>query len=96
MAEQQGTFDSNAFKQLMAIRFADDWLYQACIRSEIRRAMEANGGLSHPPDPELLNVSMSNGLELIRSRFQLGKASISCSFPCRRLFEIAVDIKPCT
>lgn len=38
LALKNGTFNEQAFKKLIAIRFLDDWAYQANIRKAVREA----------------------------------------------------------
>lgn len=38
LALKKGTFNANAYKHLMAVRFLDDWAYQANIRKAVREA----------------------------------------------------------
>lgn len=92
MAERQNTFNAQAFCQLMLIRLADDWLYQADVRHTVRQSMNGNAH-RQAPDEALLNVLMADGLFLLKNRLGLEKQSVHCRYPCQRTFEIEVTLK---
>jgi hypothetical protein len=90
-AEENRTFDAEAFCKLMLIRLADDWLYQSDVRYGVRRSM--NGSAKRGvPDEKLLNVLMADGLFLLKSRFGLESQTIKCHYPCQRTFEVEIGI----
>jgi len=86
-AEQTETFNKQAFRELMVIRWVDDWLYQAQWRQKIRQ--ETGGQL---PDTQRLNALISLELALIQQRFKLNDYQVHLGFPCGRLFEIEVQL----
>jgi len=90
-AEENKTFDAEAFCKLMLIRLADDWLYQADVRYGVRRSMNGSAKVA-VPDEKLLNVLMADGLFLLKSRFGLEAQSIKCHYPCQRTFEVEIGI----
>lgn len=91
MAEQNRTFNPEAFCRLMLVRLADDWLYQADVRQVIRGMMN---GRAHreAPDETLLNIQMADGLNLLKTRLGLEGRNIHCRFPCNRTFEVEIGI----
>lgn len=92
MAERQNCFNARAFCELMLIRLADDWLYQAEVRQTVRQTM--NGAAKNGvPDETLLNVLMADGLFLLKNRLGLEKQTVHCRYPCQRTFEIEVGLK---
>lgn len=92
MAERHQCFDAKAFCELMLIRLADDWLYQADVRQTVRQTM--NGSTQNAvPDEKLLNVLMADGLFLLKNRLGLEKQNVHCRYPCQRTFEIEVGLK---
>lgn len=92
MAEANRSFNAEAFCQLMLIRLADDWLYQADVRQTVRGLMNgtAKKGI---PDENLLNVLMADGVSLLKQRLGLESKTIHCKYPCQRTFEVEIGIR---
>ena len=98
LAERQESFHIGEFCRLMLIRLADDWLYQADVRSVVRRelAMAGHSSGSLPAaslDEARLNVHMADGLFLLKSRLGLEDTAIRCYYPCGRTFEVGIQIQ---
>lgn len=91
-AEENKSFDAEAFCKLMLIRLADDWLYQANVRYGVRQSMKSMAKIGKP-DEKFLNVLMSDGLFLLKSRLGLENLAIQCHYPCERTFEVEIGIR---
>jgi hypothetical protein len=96
-AEKQHCFDGLAFKQLLFLRLADDWLYQSQVRTQLRQKLAYDFGAIEqlgPSEAETLNTLMDGGLKQLKSLLQLQQQALYCRFPCKRSFEIQVDLLP--
>ncbi len=79
-AKNKGVFQPAAFKRLQAVRFLDDWAYQANIRQQLSC-----------PDVMLLTKEMKFYEEKIKKGLNIDfKAEYS--FPWNRLFEVEIGI----
>ncbi|MGE0200814.1 MAG: DUF4127 family protein [Candidatus Melainabacteria bacterium] len=88
MAEQAETFQIDRYREMLATRLADDWLYQSTVRTALRA--------QHPgqlPSVAALSEAMHTGLALIRQRLKLLDYTVQLDFPCARTFEIAVSFQ---
>ena len=74
------TYDDEAFKKLQAIRFLDDWAYQANVRGQI----------SEPCDIKNLMVPYEN---IVFNALQFFPKNVSYTFPWNRKFEVEVHIE---
>jgi hypothetical protein len=92
MAEENACFHPEAFCQLLLIRLADDWLYQADVRSVVRGMMNGTAKTG-TPDENLLNVLMADGLALLKQRLGLENRTVHCSYPCKRTFEVEIGVR---
>lgn len=73
-------YNPDAFKKLQAVRFLDDWAYQA----NVRQTLES-------PDIEAVNAGMVNYEKIVE--LILGtKISAKYSYPWDRLFEVEVEL----
>lgn len=87
LALKNGNFNVSAFKHLMAVRFLDDWAYQANIRKAVREAA---------PDFEnalKLNIPEFERFEEKISKFLDFNFNAEYSLPWKRSFEIEINIK---
>lgn len=89
LAENEKRFNAAEFRKLMLIRLADDWLYQADVRSTVRASQNGHA----VPDEKLLNVLMADGLGLLKARLGLENQTVHCRFPCARTFEVEIGLK---
>lgn len=87
LALKHGTFNENAFKKLMAIRFLDDWAYQANIRKSVRE--------SNTDFEEALNTNLESFVRFenkLKSFLDMDfKAKYS--LPWKRSFEIEIFLE---
>lgn len=86
-AEVEGSFNSTYFEQLLAIRLADDVLYQGNIRQQIRTL---------PPEQQLnvtqLNTLLAPELSTLEQLVGLKNQTLVAHFPCNRTFEVAFNL----
>lgn len=95
LAEKNGTFNLDIFKEALLVRFADDWLYQAIVRKSVRKTFPPDKPL--PEDAQaLLNKLMSMELPHLQERLELEDKSVNVSFPCSRTFEIEIKLEETT
>lgn len=85
-------------KQLLAIRYLDDWAYQANIRKELYRTIlnpqQGNDEFLNGLESEL-TVALKKETNLFASNYLwVQPDSIKVSFPWNRMFEIRVGIEP--
>lgn len=73
-------YDDNAFKRLQAVRFLDDWAYQANVRQELSG-----------PDLAQLKAKMKPYEEKVFKMLNLN-GTVEYKFPWNRLFEIEVKL----
>jgi hypothetical protein len=86
-AEVEGSFNLSYFQQLLAIRLADDIIYQAKVRQQLRIL---------PPEQQL-NVSLLNKLlaadvAIIQQQIDLKTHGLVAHFPCNRTFEVGFTL----
>lgn len=79
-ALQSGGYDETAFKKFEAVRFLDDWAYQANIRQELTE-----------PNPELLKIKMTEYENSIKKYLGIN-FNTKYSFPWDRLFEVKIEL----
>lgn len=93
-AERNKRFNALAFKQLLLLRLADDWLYQSQVRSQFRQSQGYRFGepeVQTPADETTLNTLMNDGLNKLKALLHLNGQALHCRFPCGRSFEIELD-----
>lgn len=73
-------YNPDAFKKLQAVRFLDDWAYQA----NVRQTLES-------PDIKALSAGMVNYEKIVELVLDT-KISAKYSFPWNRLFEVEVEL----
>lgn len=73
-------YNPDAFKKLQAVRFLDDWAYQA----NVRQTLES-------PDIKALSAGMVNYEKIVELALDT-KISAKYSFPWNRLFEVEVEL----
>lgn len=78
--------DEAAFKKVQAIRFLDDWAYQANVRKKLKSYLEYISVLD-------LKNEMINYETAVKNYLGLEFSDIDYSYPWNRFFEIEVDIK---
>ncbi len=84
-AQRYDRLNDEARRRLLMKRLLDDWIYQSDVRLKLRRKFP-----ELPPESEL-NTEMQEGMERLLPMFRLNQMP-SFSFPCNRLFEIAVNL----
>lgn len=86
LARKNGTFNLNAYKHLMAVRFLDDWAYQANIRKAVREGYtDFEAGLNlHVDDFKRFEDKISNFLDF--------SFRVKYSLPWKRSFEIEIEL----
>lgn len=87
LALKSGTFNKDAFKRLMAVRFLDDWAYQANIRKAVRE-----GGLDFE-EALNLNIAEFKHYEEKISKFLEFEFEAEYFLPWKRSFEIEICLK---
>jgi len=86
LAKKKGLFNLNAFKRLMAVRFLDDWAYQANIRKAVREGyLDFEEGLN-------ANIVEFKHYEEKISKFLDFEFEAKYSLPWKRSFEIEVKL----
>ena len=86
-AEVEEAFNATCFQQLLAIRLADDVMYQSKVRAALRKLSDAEA-LSTP----LANELLAFDLEIIKSKVGLPLQTLDAYFPCNRTFEIGFAV----
>lgn len=84
-------------KQLLAVRYLDDWAYQANIRTKLyqevvypQKGNEEEIALMEPD----LTRKLTKEMQLFSTKYRLlSSGNISVSFPWDRMFEIRVEVK---
>ena len=79
-AKQEHSFVSEAFKKLEAVRFLDDWAYQANVRQELEF-----------PDITLLKNKMGKYENIIKDKLDMD-FNANYSYPWNRLFEVEIEL----
>ena len=82
IAERNGYFDENKFKELMFVRFIDDWAYQANIRQMLRCGDKRS--CSELFEPYIIKIAHFLGMREPDTAFY---------FPWNRTFEIGIVLK---
>ena len=72
-------YDDSAFKKLQAVRFLDDWAYQANVRQQLEE-----------PDVEKIKAKMRPFETIISQQLEI-KVDAKYTFPWHRLFEVEVN-----
>lgn len=78
--------DDIARRKLLFKRLLDDWYYQANVRFGLRQRLE---GI---PDESVLKTEMDRGSDILTKLLHLTDIYPAYSFPCNRLFEIAIEL----
>ena len=91
------TMDAAGHKQMLAVRYLDDWAYQANIRGELyREAVYPQQGKEEdvsPLEPEL-TANLKKKMQLFAARYMwFSPDKIEVLFPWNRMFEIKAEIK---
>lgn len=73
-------YNENAFKRLQAVRFLDDWAYQANVRQELEK-----------PEIKYLTDKMKHFENTVFEKLDYN-SNVSYSFPWNRLFEVEVEL----
>ena len=71
-------YNDLAFKKLQAIRFLDDWVYQANIRSKIE-------------NPSDISELMKAYELVVFNKLELSRTLVKYTFPWNRIFEIEIS-----
>lgn len=91
------SMSNNARKQLLAVRYLDDWAYQANIRPEIYLSLpdSLDYGLKYlsQPTPEALELTQKKLQTFAAKHLWISPKAIRVDFPWNRLFEIEVMVK---
>lgn len=85
-AKKNSTFNLNAYKHLMAVRFLDDWAYQANIRKQVRE------GYTDFEEGLRANISEFQRFEDKIAKFLNFKFKTKYFLPWKRSFEIEVEL----
>ena len=80
IAEQNKSFDKEAFKKCLLVRFLDDYAYQAKIRHFKVTEQE-------------LNNKMKNYIQTFSQVLCLNDINVNCSLPWNRSFEVEIEIR---
>jgi len=89
-AVNNGSLNTEGFKQALAIRLLDDGVYQ----SKVRRNFPADRALNDD-DANQLQILMTPWAEKILNWVGLSNYQATFTFPCQRRFEMEVTISPC-
>lgn len=73
-------YNENSFKRLQAVRFLDDWAYQANVRQELKK-----------PELKILAENMKPYESEVFEKLDYN-SNVSYSFPWNRLFEVEVEL----
>ena len=79
-AKNSGKFNEKSFKNLQAIRFLDDWAYQANVRQKLSE-----------PDCKKIKLFMTEYEKVVRT-FLNWDFKAKYSFPWNRLFEVKIEL----
>ena len=77
--------DEAAFKKVQAVRFLDDWAYQANVRKDLKSRFDK-------PDIEALNALMQPFEKTLQEKTGLDLTTTKYSYPWNRFFEIEVSV----
>lgn len=94
-----GAMTDNDRKRLLAVRYLDDWAYQANIRSQLYREVlyPQNGNLVYLNDLEPVLTDRANEKMTLFARQNLADLPVQklkVSFPWNRMFELHIEIEP--
>ena len=81
-ANKNSCFDKNAFLKLIALRFLDDWAYQANLRQKLRKNADFN-----------LKTAYFDYINKVEDFLGIDIFDFSFYFPWDRTFEIGLDFK---
>ncbi|HEY3426733.1 MAG TPA: DUF4127 family protein [Negativicutes bacterium] len=85
-------------KQLLAVRYLDDWAYQANIRKQLREEIiyPRNGSLQYLDElrPLLTSEAAKRERLFAQKNLWLSPETVNVSFPWNRMFEIRIAIEP--
>ena len=79
-AKKENSFSSEAFKKLEAVRFLDDWAYQANVRQELKSL-----------DISIIKVKMKKYENIVKNKLGT-EFEAKYSYPWNRLFEVEVEL----
>lgn len=77
--------DEAAFKKVQAVRFLDDWAYQANVRKALKLRFDK-------PDVEALKTLMQPFEKTLQEKTGLDLSTTKYSYPWNRFFEIEVSV----
>lgn len=77
--------DEAAFKKVQAVRFLDDWAYQANVRKALKLRFDK-------PDIEALKTLMQPFEKTLQEKIGLDLTTTKYSYPWNRFFEIEVSV----
>lgn len=77
--------DEAAFKKVQAVRFLDDWAYQANVRKALKSRFDK-------PDIEALKTLMQPFEKILQEKTGLDLSTTKYSYPWNRFFEIEVSV----
>ena len=77
--------DEAAFKKVQAVRFLDDWAYQANVRKALKSRFDK-------PDIEALKTLMQPFEKTLQEKTGLDLTTTKYSYPWNRFFEIEVSV----
>ena len=77
--------DLEAFKKVQAVRFLDDWAYQANVRKKLKSVLKE-------PDTDRLKSEMQNFETVLGSKFKMDLKNTSYSYPWHRFFEVEITL----
>lgn len=77
--------DEAAFKKVQAVRFLDDWAYQANVRKALKSRFDK-------PDVEALKTLMQPFEKTLQEKTGLDLSTTKYSYPWNRFFEIEVSV----
>lgn len=81
-------YNEDAFKKVQAVRFLDDWAYQANLRKLLKSRMAS------PDTKELKNEIKSEMLpyeSVLQEKFGTDLSGVEYSFPWNRFFEVEIE-----
>lgn len=90
-----GAMTDKSRQQLLAVRYLDDWAYQANIRSQLQQQLYELGGNSQSLDhSQATMVREAEEQERLFAKHYLwmNPEKVKVSFPWNRLFEIKIDL----
>ena len=85
-ALKNGSYNDNAFKKLMLVRFLDDWAYQAKIRKKVREDGQKQGYFDISPYKNEFNPFEKTICEFLKLNYD----KIDYELPWKRSFEVEI------